>query len=214
MLSRRFAAVVTIVIVVAFVVAFVAPAFASGSAAALPMHARLSSSSPADGATVKTADQVVLTFNEDVNPDFVAVKVTGPDGPETDGDPSADGRSVTQALAADLPAGEHEVTYRVVSADGHPIAGTLSFSTTAPPVTASPADTATTAANPTATPSSVAPSPTATAATVPVSDDSDDGLSWPLILVVGVAAAAALGLLWRGIRRSRSGADAGRQPQA
>ena len=98
MLSRRFAAVVTIVIVVAFVVAFVAPAFASGSAAALPMHARLSSSTPADGATVKTADQVVLTFNEDVNPDFVAVKVTGPDGPETDGDPSVDGRTVTQAL--------------------------------------------------------------------------------------------------------------------
>ena len=81
MLSRRFAAVVTIVIVVAFVVAFVAPAFASGSAAVLPMHARLVSSTPADGATVKTAEQVELTFNEDVNPNFVVVEVGGPAAP-------------------------------------------------------------------------------------------------------------------------------------
>ncbi len=173
MLSRRFAAIVTIVIVVAFVVAFVAPAFASGSVAALPLHARLASSTPANGATVTTVDQVVLTFNEDVNPDFVAVEVTGPDGSETDGDPGVDGRSVTQALAVGLPAGEHEVTYRVVSADGHPISGTLSFSTTAAPATASAT------ATPTATPSSTATaSPTVTATTVPVSDDSDGDLPW------------------------------------
>ena len=30
----------------------------------------------------------MLTFNEDVNPDFVAVKVTGPEGSETAGKPA------------------------------------------------------------------------------------------------------------------------------
>ena len=214
MLSRRFAAVVTIVIVVAFVVAFVAPAFASGSAAALPMHARLASSTPADGATVKTAEQVVLTFNEDVNPNFVVVEVGGPAGAEADGDPTTDGRTITQRLLGDLPAGEHVVTYRVVSTDGHPVAGTLTFSTTAAPASASPTPTDTPAATPEPTASSVAASPTPTTVAVPVSDDSDGSLSWPVILVVGAAAAAALALLWHGIRRSHTGADDDHQPQA
>jgi copper resistance protein C len=218
MLSRRFAAVVTIVIVVAFVVAFVAPAFASGSAAALPMHARLASSTPADGATVKTAEQVVLTFNEDVNPNFVVVEVGGPAGAEADGDPTTDGRTITQRLLGDLPAGEHVVTYRVVSTDGHPVAGTFTFSTTAAPASASPtptpSPTATSTATPEPTASSVAASPTPTATAVPVSDDSDGSLSWPVILVVGAAAAAALALLWRGIRRSRTDADDSPLPPA
>jgi hypothetical protein len=212
MQSRRFATIVTIVIVFAFVVAFVAPAFASGSATAFPVHARLTSASPADGATVESADEVVLTFNENVNPDFVAVKVTGPDGSETDGDPDVDGRVVTQALAADLPAGTHEVAYRVVSADGHPIAGTLSFSTTASPASATSTPTTTTLPTPTATTSSAVASPTPTATTAPVSGDSDEGLPWLLVVGVGVAVAAALAALWRGIRRPRAGGDDGRTP--
>ena len=99
------------------------------------------SSAPKDGATVETAQEVVLTFNEDVNPDFVAVKVTGPAGSETAGKPAVDGTAVTQALAADLPAGKHAVTYRVVSTDGHPVSGTVTFTSTAAPASASPSPT-------------------------------------------------------------------------
>ena len=61
------------------------------------------------------SDQVVLTFNEAVNPDFVAVRVAGPDGDEADGTPAVEGPTVTQPLTAPLAAGEHTVTYRVVS---------------------------------------------------------------------------------------------------
>ncbi|HYN65286.1 MAG TPA: copper resistance CopC family protein [Ornithinibacter sp.] len=213
MLSRRFATIVTIVIVVAFVVAFVAPAFASGTSAGLPVHARLTSATPADGATVERADEVVLTFNENVNPDFVAVRVTGPAGSEAGGDPSVDGRTVTQPLAADLPAGTHQVAYRVVSADGHPIAGTLSFVTTASPAAASPTTTAP-SPTPTTTPSTVAASPTATATTVPASTDAGDGIPVTVIAVVGIVAAAVLGALLLLLARTRPRADDGRTPPA
>ena len=107
--SRRFATVVTIVLVIAFAVVAVAPAFAAaaGPSGMLPSHARLLGSTPRDGSTVDTADEVVLQFNEDVDETFVEVTVDGPDGSEVQGEPEVDGRAVTQALSSDLPAGEH-----------------------------------------------------------------------------------------------------------
>lgn len=215
MQSRRFATVVTLVIVVAFVVVAVAPAFAAAPAspvvpASLALHARLAGSTPKDGATVATAQEVVLTFNEDVNPDFVAVRVKGPDGSETDGRPAVDGPEVTQPLAADLPAGEHTVTYRVVSSDGHPVAGTVTFTTTQAPASAmpSPSQTASAVASPTA--SAVAsPSPSPTTDTA--SGDDAGGISpWLVVAAVAVLAALGLGAAWRTIGgpRSDAGADA------
>lgn len=214
MFSRRFAAVVTVVIVLAFVVVAVAPAFAASSAAALPMHAALASSTPADGATVTSADEVVLTFNEDVNPDFVAVRVTGPDGSEVEGDPTVEGRSVRQPLAAALPAGRHQVAYRVVSADGHPVAGTLTFTTAATPASGSPAATETASATAAATPTADAASPTPSTAAAPVSGEADDGIPWLVIAVVGIVAAAVLGALLRLLSRPRTHPDDGRTPPA
>ena len=105
MQSRRFATVVTLVIVVAFFLVAIAPAFASPAPGTLPFHARLVSSEPADRTSVETADRVVLTFNESINPDFVAVRVSGPEGAEVDGAPSVEGATVTQPLAAPLAAG-------------------------------------------------------------------------------------------------------------
>ena len=104
MLSRRFATVVTLVVVVAFVVVAVAPAFAA-TPASLALHARLVGSNPRDGSSVDTAQEVTLAFDEDVDPTFVKVEVQGPDGSETAGSPRVSGREVTQALATDLPAG-------------------------------------------------------------------------------------------------------------
>ena len=134
--SRRLATVVTVVLVIAFAVVAVAPAFAAAPGAApgvLPFHASLLGSTPKDGSTVDTAGEVVLEFNEDVDETFVEVTVEGPDGSEVQGEPEVDGRAVTQALSSDLPAGEHRVTYRVVSTDGHPVSGTLTFTSTVAP---------------------------------------------------------------------------------
>ena len=132
MMSRRLATVVVLVVVLAFVVVAVAPAFAA-TPSGLVQHSRLLKATPAGGSSVDTAEEVVLAFNEEVDEQFVKVTVEGPDGAEVDGDPQVDGREVTQPLAADLPAGKHTVTYRVVSADGHPISGKVSFTTTASP---------------------------------------------------------------------------------
>ena len=192
MLSRRFAAVVTIVIVVAFVVVAVAPAFAA-TPGALAVHAQLLGSTPRDGSTIDTTDEVVLEFNEDVDPTFVTVVVEGQGGPEAAGDPVVEGRSVTQALSPGLEAGEHVVTYRVVSTDGHPVAGRVTFTTTvAPTPTAEPTASVTPTASATA---SAAPSATATApATEPVSDGSSSPWPWVLAGLAAVLAGLAVAI--------------------
>ena len=204
MLSRRLATVVTVVLVIAFVVVAVAPAFAAAPATApgaLPFHARLLGSTPQDGSTVGTADEVVLEFNEEVDPTFVEVTVEGPDGSEVEGDPEVDGRAVTQSLAADLPAGEHRVTYRVVSTDGHPVSGTVTFTSTVAP-SASPEPTASVTPTPSTT-ASAAPTPAeSTPSTAPASEDASS--PWPWV-VVGLAVVAALVALVLAVaRRSRT----------
>lgn len=178
----------------------------------LPAHSRLTATSPKDGSTVKTATKVVLTLNEDVDPNFAQVKVTGPGGDATTGKPKVDGTTVTQALAPYLAAGSYTVLYRVVSADGHPVAGKTTFRTTteattteaatSPPSTSSAASpTPGTATSP---PASRPASPSSGTSTLAVADPDGEGPPWTLIgigLVLAlVAGAVALGLR----RRSRT----------
>ena len=206
MQSRRFAVVVTLVIIIAFVVVAVAPAFAA-TPAGLALHAQLLGSSPEDGSTVATAEQVVLTFNEDVDATFVKVSVQGPDGSETAGKPTVAEREVTQALAPDLPAGEHVVTYRVVSTDGHPVSGSVTFTSAQPPASATPSPTST-AATPSPSASPVA-SATPTATTAPASGSSgEDSTPWLVVAVVALLAALGLGAAWRAIGGRRTDAEA------
>lgn len=213
MLSRRVATVVTLVIVVAFVVVSVAPAFAA-TPAALPLHAELLGSTPKDGSTVQTARVVTLEFSEDINPDFVTVQVAGPSGDEADGDATTDGGTVTQALAGDLAAGQHAVTYRVVSTDGHPVSGTVTFTTTEAPAATSPPPSASTTpspATPTAQPTgSVVASPQPTVTAAPTSQESGGGLTpWLVIGGVVLLAALALAAAWRSIGGPEADAEAG-----
>ncbi len=212
MLSRRVATIVTLVIVAAFVVVSVAPAFAA-PAALLPQHAKLLGSTPKDGSTVKTVRAVTLEFNEDINPNFVTIAVAGPSGAETDGDATIDGGTVTQPLTGDLEAGKHRVTYRVVSTDGHPVSGTVTFTTTAAPASESPSPSASatpTAATPTPEPSaSVVASPQPTITTAPASQESGSGFpAWLVIGGVVLLAALALGAAWRSIGGPKADAEA------
>jgi hypothetical protein len=55
------------------------------------------------------------------------VVITGPSGPVQTGSPIVVDNSARQPLAADAPAGNYEVAWRVTSADGHPITGTFRF---------------------------------------------------------------------------------------
>jgi copper resistance protein C len=105
-----------------------------GAAPALA-HTRLQSSDPADGTSLDSAPQrVSLTFNETMTPGFSTINVVGPDGKsryET-GEVAVDGPVVSIALLPLGPAGRYEIGYRVVSADGHPVTGSVAFTLTTP----------------------------------------------------------------------------------
>ncbi len=99
-------------------------------------HSRLMSSDPSSGQILDQISQVMtLTFNEDLieiegeqvntlqlnyvdsgEDSALEVNISGPD-------------IVGSVPAGTYPAGKYELSYRVVSADGHPISGVIPFST-------------------------------------------------------------------------------------
>jgi methionine-rich copper-binding protein CopC len=93
-------------------------------------HAALIGSDPEAGATLAALPgAATLEFSEEMA-DPAYVVVTAADGTSvTDGDPVVDGREVTQALV-DGPAGTYTLAFRVVSGDGHPVTGELTFTVT------------------------------------------------------------------------------------
>ncbi|MEY9213987.1 copper resistance protein CopC [Thermobifida halotolerans] len=100
-----------------------------GLAPAAQAHNTLISSSPKDGATLDALpEEVVLTFNDDVIEGGNGIVVTGPDGVDhAEGEISVDGPTASVALAPLSQPGEYTIEYRIVSADGHPLSDTLTF---------------------------------------------------------------------------------------
>lgn len=95
-------------------------------------HAALVGSDPADGSTQASAPTTVtLTFNEPIgNPAYLAV--TAPDGTKVSvTDIRAVDQEVTATVADVDQKGRYSAAYRVVSADGHPVAGTLTYDVSA-----------------------------------------------------------------------------------
>jgi copper transport protein len=111
-----------------------------GADAALA-HASLLGSEPADRAMVAESPQVLrLTFNEPVSP--LALRLVTADGGVLDlADVTAADAALTVRLPGPLPQGTHVLSWRVISADGHPVGGSIMFSvgraTEAPEVSAS-----------------------------------------------------------------------------
>ena len=95
-------------------------------------HTELTSSNPADGATLATPPaQVVLTFSEAPVALGAQVVVTGPTGAVSAGAPRLDGLTVVQDVQPSGPAGRYTVEWRLTSDDGHPVSGTLGFTASA-----------------------------------------------------------------------------------
>ncbi len=91
-------------------------------------HAALIASEPGDGAVLSAwPAHVALTFNEPVSP--LLFRLVSPDGVTQALDRAA---PVDAGLHVELPAqtlqGTYALSWRVVSADGHPIGGTMVFS--------------------------------------------------------------------------------------
>jgi methionine-rich copper-binding protein CopC len=94
-------------------------------------HAALIDSDPEDGSSLDAAPTMItLTFSEEIgNPAFIAV--TAPDGTKVrvSGVKAVD-NTVTATVADIGEKGRYGASYRVVSADGHPVEGTLSYTVT------------------------------------------------------------------------------------
>jgi copper resistance protein C len=123
--------------------ALVAAMFTVVVAVPATAHTELISSTPADGASTATAPrEIVLEFNQPVQTQFGQIAVLdAADAHHEQGDLQIVGATVTQRVG-ELPAGAYRISYRVGSADGHPVTGTLTFSVTAAqttPATAEPA---------------------------------------------------------------------------
>ena len=177
-------------------------ALMAGGAALAPSvaaHSELVSSDPADGATLDAPPTTVtFTFNEPLMPDFVRFIATDPTGQTGDVPVSAvDGPTATLAWPSGAPGGEWTVNYRVVSQDGHPVEGGITFSYTSaspspPPSSPAASSSAPPTAPTSAPPTSAVPSPS----TSPAADTSGGtsglliaGIAVGLIVIVGVVIA-------------------------
>ncbi len=176
-------------------------------APAADAHAALRSSNPADGSVVTTPPpRFELVFNEEVDANFAQVVIEDAGGTaRTQTDLAVRGPSVSGAFPRDLPAGATRLRYRIVSADGHPVAGEISFEIKGAPSASAPS-------TPAATSGAAVPAapPTTTAAGAQaVAQDTERGVAVGNVVMfvlggIGVAAFVLVAaLLVRADRRRR-----------
>jgi copper transport protein len=90
-------------------------------------HASLLRAEPADGEVVPAAPaSLKLFFNEPVSP--LVFRLVGPDGMAVSPKVSAENATVTIAAPPAMRRGTHVLSWRVISADGHPVGGAVMFS--------------------------------------------------------------------------------------
>jgi copper transport protein len=99
----------------------VSPAFA---------HAALVGSDPASDSIVPDApNKITLTFSESIQLIPGKIQVLDPTGKRADqGDPTVDGANVTIPLRSGGGRGTYLLSYRVISADSHPVGGSITYS--------------------------------------------------------------------------------------
>jgi copper transport protein len=91
-------------------------------------HASLVSAEPGDGSVLTRAPKTMqLRFNEAVKPEVVSL-IDAEGNARDDATVRARDDTIVITLPANLPRGTQVVSYRVISADGHPVAGSLVFS--------------------------------------------------------------------------------------
>lgn len=184
-------------------------------ASAASGHAGLLSSNPQDGASLEVAPaEVVLTFSEELLSDLVEISVLDAgDNPvvvtELPQTPPP-GTDVKLPWPTDLPPGEYSVAFRVVSADGHPVTGRITFSYTnvvqaAPTPEASPTPAESATQSPDAQSPDVPSEPQiaqeAPPSPTPITDEPSSSLVGPLLIaaavIVGIGVIVSIVMLAR-----------------
>lgn len=172
-------------------------------------HNDLESSEPADGGTVSTLPATAsLVFSEPLGTTGLQVAVTDRTGAPVAGLAASQiaDATLTQALPASMTPGVYTLAYRVVSVDGHPVGGTISFtvdaaaapatSAAAPSATTSPLESPTPSATPTgtSTPTDNTAMPTTLPSQAAADAGPDNGLHWWWLLIA-VAVVLGVGLV-------------------
>jgi methionine-rich copper-binding protein CopC len=154
-------------------------------AAPASAHDSIAGSVPTDGATLTTAPtEVRITFEEPPTATGLGVAVMAPGGSSVvAGKPTIEGNVVVQALDPLTVGGTYAVSYRVVSADGHPVTGTLAFTVDLPTPSPSASSSAPTSASATSASSS---------ATALASAKDGSSSSTPVGAIIAGAVALAL----------------------
>ncbi|MEO9325597.1 copper resistance protein CopC [Nocardioides sp. C4-1] len=113
--------------------ALVAVLTVTGAAAPASAHATLVSTDPAEGSVLpETPDVVTFTFDEGVSLPPDAVQVFDAAGEPVEAGSTSRDKVITTDLPDSLDDGSYVVVWRAISADGHPIAGSLTFAIGAP----------------------------------------------------------------------------------
>ena len=154
-------------------------------------HADLQVSTPEDGESLEIApEEIRLTFSEELFEELVEISILDAAGDlystiEVEQTPPP-GTDVIFPWPTQAPPGEYSIAYRVVSADGHPVTGTISFSYAATAVEPSPSDTAPQPTPSDSTPSAESSTPAASPATESSTSSSTDSSSGTTLVVLGV----------------------------
>ncbi len=162
------------------------------SATAASAHSGLESSKPVDGSVVTEAPtSISFTFDEELLADADSISLNAADGTNVaSAKVQPTGKTVELPWPANLPAGDYQAAYRVVSADGHPVTGAISFAYAPAGITASAA-------------ASVQPSASAIAISDTTEPESTGGNPW-LGLGIGVLIGLVLVVLFAAMRRKRA----------
>ena len=99
-----------------------------GAAAPAGAHATLVATDPAEGAVLSEAPaEVTFTFNEHIRVIPDGVQVFDATGAPTAAEATASGEVLTVALTGAVGTGTQVVVWRILSDDGHPVSGSLTF---------------------------------------------------------------------------------------
>ncbi|WP_159449206.1 copper resistance CopC family protein [Demequina sp. NBRC 110055] len=195
--------------------AAIAIVFAVVPATAAHAHTDLRSSTPAEGDSVATLDEVSLQFTSSLLDIGTELSLVDAEGTTTALDPTFPAEdTVAAAVESDLAPGPAQLVWRVVAEDGHPIEGVIDFTfapedgtvpapSVSPSASASavplPSPTDSPSDEPTAAPSagstvssSATPSPSPSASAAAGSDADNPAWLWWVVgaVVIGGAASA------------------------
>lgn len=196
-----------VAVLVATVVALLLAVVSIAGAPPAAAHNTLTGSDPvANGVVSALPQSFSLTFNDQVKSEFVTVVLTPDGGAPTTLTPTVSGPTVNATLPAAVPspgpdpgAGRaYRLGYRVISADDHPISGSIDFTvgTTALPFGGGASGGSSAAADASAVDAQVAPAPSGT--------DRGAPLGWWVVAGVVVLAVAAAVFWLRSRRREPS----------